>query len=306
MENGSLLQSFAIAKDGDLVSVAEVERGQACACACPVCKGSVIARQGDVRVWHFAHAHNSDCPGGAETALHLAAKKVIQRARGALYPAMVVNRSYRAPDGRQGYGEAALPEVWVDFEEVRTEVSFGDVVPDVIGCTAKATYLLEIGVTHFVDADKLARLRRLGLPAIEIDLSRFEREAWDWEALEQAVVHSTENKTWLLCPQQLWLEQQADELAQRDALAQPEVSASTPSPNSQPKRTRYLARGRLIDLRDYPFGVVVWTPYDRNLNEVIKGWARKYGGRYQPRFKNWLFPLAARPFIVGDIEQFSE
>jgi competence protein CoiA len=199
MENGSLLQSFALAKNGELVSVADVERGQACECTCPACGAPVIARQGDVRVWHFAHASESDCPGGAEGALHLAAKQVIRQAAGLMLPGVVAKHSYRSPDGRQGQGEASLPEVWIDFEEVKTEVRFGEVVPDVVGQNAGATYLIEIGVTHFVDADKLAHLQRLALPAIEVDLSRFERQSWDWEALEQAVLHATDNKTWLVC-----------------------------------------------------------------------------------------------------------
>ncbi|MBL8484120.1 MAG: hypothetical protein JNJ60_18125 [Rhodocyclaceae bacterium] len=303
METGSLLQSFAIAKDGQIVSVADVERGQACGCTCPACNAPLIARQGDVRVWHFAHALPSDCPGGAETALHLAAKKVVERAGGTMFPPISVKRTYRTADGRYGHGEASLPEQWIDFDEVRTEVSFGEVIPDVVGHTAIATYLMEIGVTHFVDADKLAVLQRLGMPAVEIDLSRFERESWDWDALERAVVHSTDNKTWLVCPQQRAIEQQAEELAQRAAESRPVASSAPPAPAAKPNLTRYRPMGRIIDLRDYPFGVVLWTPYDPVFNEVVKGWSRKYGGQYQPKFKNWLFPLPARPFIVGEIEQ---
>ena len=76
MEAGSLLQSFAIAKDGRIVSVDEVERGQACGCTCPCCKRPLIARQGDVRGWHFAHATGADCDGGAESALEPIAKPI--------------------------------------------------------------------------------------------------------------------------------------------------------------------------------------------------------------------------------------
>jgi competence protein CoiA-like protein len=195
MERESLLQSFAIAKNGDVVSVNEVQRGQACDCTCPSCKAPVIARHGDVRVWHFAHASETDCPGGAESALHLAAKQLIARQGGVMLPPLKIRRTVRTNDGRQGSGEASMPETWVDFDDVKTEVPFGDVIPDVVGYAEGSIYLVEIGVSHFVDAEKLARLQQLGLPSIEVDLSRFERETWDWDSLEQAVVCQATRRT---------------------------------------------------------------------------------------------------------------
>jgi hypothetical protein len=59
---------------------------------------------------------------------------------------------------------------------------------------------------------------------------------------------------------------------------------------------------RIVDLVDLPFGIALWTPYDPTFNEIIKGWARSYGGRYQPKFKNWLFPVPARPFLVKELD----
>jgi hypothetical protein len=116
MEATSLLQSFAIAKDGRVVSVNEVERGQACGCTCPACRRPLIARQGEVRVWHFAHATGADCEGGAESALHLAAKTAIERAGGITLPGLSVKRTLTLPDGRRGTGEASIPETtWIDF-----------------------------------------------------------------------------------------------------------------------------------------------------------------------------------------------
>lgn len=48
----------------------------------PVLPPSAHRTPGDVRVWHFAHAIGADCEGGAESALHLAAKAAIERAGG--------------------------------------------------------------------------------------------------------------------------------------------------------------------------------------------------------------------------------
>ena len=43
------------------VDVGEVPRGLACGCVCALCGGELIARQGDVLVWHFAHAPDAPC-----------------------------------------------------------------------------------------------------------------------------------------------------------------------------------------------------------------------------------------------------
>ncbi len=51
---------FAIRKsDHKFVEVSDVERGQQCGCICPSCNQSVIARQGNVNVWHFSHDQNA-------------------------------------------------------------------------------------------------------------------------------------------------------------------------------------------------------------------------------------------------------
>lgn len=38
------------------LDVGDVPRGKACGCICPSCQTPLIARQGDVKEWHFAHA----------------------------------------------------------------------------------------------------------------------------------------------------------------------------------------------------------------------------------------------------------
>jgi hypothetical protein len=48
---------FALrASDGEMVDVNDVPNGLACDCICPSCKTPLVARQGNDREWHFAHA----------------------------------------------------------------------------------------------------------------------------------------------------------------------------------------------------------------------------------------------------------
>lgn len=47
---------------GKAVGIADVKKGRACNCICPSCGKPLVARQGKIRTWHFAHATKSDCP----------------------------------------------------------------------------------------------------------------------------------------------------------------------------------------------------------------------------------------------------
>lgn len=51
---------FGLRKDdGIFVDVSHVEKGLKCDCICPSCETPLIARQGEVNQWHFAHASRS-------------------------------------------------------------------------------------------------------------------------------------------------------------------------------------------------------------------------------------------------------
>ena len=47
---------FARSTDGEIVTVDQVARGKACNCTCLICGMPMIARKGDEKIHHFAHA----------------------------------------------------------------------------------------------------------------------------------------------------------------------------------------------------------------------------------------------------------
>lgn len=52
-----MLIPFGLRKsDGKFCDIADVPRGKKCGCICPSCKAPLIARQGKVKHWHYAHA----------------------------------------------------------------------------------------------------------------------------------------------------------------------------------------------------------------------------------------------------------
>ena len=69
---------------GALTPIADAERGQRCDCVCLGCNRPVIAKQGGINAWHFAHATSADA-ASCEGWLHATAKALLhQRITGAL------------------------------------------------------------------------------------------------------------------------------------------------------------------------------------------------------------------------------
>jgi len=73
--------------DQQFVDVAEVEKGRECGCICPSCETPLIARQGEINEWHFAHASKNvesdiedECKYSFWVSVILMAKQIIKKA----------------------------------------------------------------------------------------------------------------------------------------------------------------------------------------------------------------------------------
>lgn len=296
----SLLQSFALRNDGLIVSIDEVQRGLACACTCPGCRSPLIARQGEVRAWHFAHSHGVDCPWAAESALHLAAKEIIRRRRGMALPSFTVSDRVVLEDGRSGEGCETLPEAWMDFDQVTLEEQTGEMRGDVMARMGDYALIVEIAVTHFVDETKLEKIKALGLPVIEIQIDPQLRETWTWDALEEMVIESTSDKTWLFNPEHAALKAAAQEKARAQALAKPAPAVVTMQPTSpRNQKNSFYIKSMIVNVTEWPWGITVWSPYNPEVNTIIKGIVRQLDGQWVPKYKNWLFPLNAKDRLLA-------
>jgi len=193
---------FGLRPDGRLVDVTQVERGLACACVCPGCGDRLLAKKGEVNVQHFAHHSGGECATGAETALHLAAKQLVEDKRWIRLPSLEVFVRREDPEcgtftARKVFG---ANRTW-RFDRVALEMTIGDVRPDAVGFVEDATHGVEIRVTHEVDEHKRAYLAGLHLPSIEVDLAALVGKVFTFDALEAAVLESVDNKDWLFHPQ---------------------------------------------------------------------------------------------------------
>ena len=178
-------------KQGELTHVADVVSGIGCDCVCPACGEKLVAKKGSSRQHHFAHANVSECKYGVETALHLAAKKILEQKMEITLPEIEV----------QFYSSRASfslsPERSYKIDKVVLESRVGKIIPDVLAYINGRPLLIEICVTHKVSHEKGRYIKdELGLSSIEIDLSRASREL-GIEDIEKLVIGAGKHKKWL-------------------------------------------------------------------------------------------------------------
>lgn len=266
---------FGFNEFNHLVHVKEVARGLACQCRCVVCNEPLIARQGEVRHHHFAHASNrKPCESNHESLLHHYAKQLIIEAMGLVAPLTSPVAHFFGLDATvsdKTILQAVLP--------VSAEVAVGAIRPDILLVTTDGIQVaVEIAYSSFCDLMKVAEFERLNLPALEIDLSAFTPDAFDPLLVKQAVVAAVDKKTWV------W-----------PALPPAAIlNADQPAPQP-PVLKQYLPEeiitisGRWVSIRQFSSGdiAVKVVKYDPDLVSLVKSICKQHGGRYNPQYKTW-------------------
>ena len=170
--------------------ISDVASGLACKCFCPCCGSALVARKGKRVQHHFSHYDSTTCSGSTETALHLAAKEILEEAMAITLPS--VNIEF---DMYQR-GLEISPSRRFNIDKIQIETRAGSIVPDLIATVGDRQLIIEIFVTHRVDVEKINRIRKQGVSAIEIDLSGAPRD-FSRESITDLVVDEHLNKIWL-------------------------------------------------------------------------------------------------------------
>jgi hypothetical protein len=161
---------YAVNESGKVVHVSKVVSGLACGCRCPACGMPVVAKKGPEVTHHFAHEAASSCHHAAETGLHRLAKEIIEQELKLWLPD-VTARYHK--ETRQLY-----PAGDVSFTRAQSEVrDLHEIVPDLFIERGDRKLLVEIWVTHPCDEAKRNELMQKGIATVEIDLSKFPRDA---------------------------------------------------------------------------------------------------------------------------------
>jgi hypothetical protein len=189
--------------DGFLYEPRSVPLGKACNCVCPACERPLYSKHciGGRIAPHFQHAPGVECAQGYETALHLAAKQLIEQRRLLIFPELVAKAEVQdALGGRHTAKKQLIPEGIRFLEDVALEQKLGRMRPDlIVSAIGVGPVLIEIAVTHFVDEEKLQKIRDSQLPAIEIDISDLRAASFD--ALTTVLFEVARYSSWLYHPQ---------------------------------------------------------------------------------------------------------
>ncbi|MDU0697898.1 competence protein CoiA family protein [Pseudomonas sp. NY15436] len=277
--------SVALNSLNQIVHVNKVERGLACACVCLSCGESVVARKGVLREHHFSHqSRKASCTIAPESVLHRYAKQVIREAMGLQLPPM--------PGQAPGSEDTSS---WWDFEAVEEEVWLDGVRPDLVARLNDGALLIEIAVTSFVDEEKLSRLQTKGIRAVEIDLREWLKASACIPSASVCafILHAVQSKRWLIPIES----EPAEVLAEA-------VSSKTEAPGSLaglPRR--FIVEGMWIDAWLLSFGALGLrsVAYNPAVVQHLKLLARRFGGRYAPKYRNWVFPLWASEMALAEL-----
>lgn len=278
---------FGLDESNRLVHVGEVERGLACLCRCVACDEPLIARQGEVREHHFAHASNTEaCASDHESLLHRFAKQCIVEAGGLVVP---MNPAVAAVLGSQYTGSL---EILLSCQRIDEEVSIGNIRPDLLVATVDGVGVaVEIAYSSFCDVFKREEFKSLALPVVEIDLRAFAPDNFDPKLVRSAVVESVSAKTWL------W---------PTDGPEVPTVLAPAPAKPHLPEELIDIS-GRWISVKRLPSGdiTVKAVRFDPDLVSVVKSVAKANYGKYQPQYKTWIIPRWRAPIAREALRQQS-
>ncbi|MBV5336727.1 MAG: hypothetical protein J0653_01615, partial [Deltaproteobacteria bacterium] len=82
----------------------------------------------------------------------------------------------------KGAGRGVFPQkpLLIRFDSVTLEQTEGNIRPDIVGIARGRKLYIEVAVTHFIDDEKLKRLRARGTPTIELVVPYEENYESNW------------------------------------------------------------------------------------------------------------------------------
>ena len=137
-----------------------------------------------------------------ETLLHLKAKQILAKAKFLKVPGVVIEASAELPNNEVLDRQQTLNACDIEIESAELEKAQGNVRPDVLINTlpnewwAGGPLMVEVTVTNHIDSERLLRIRKKRIPALEIDLSKFGGLVTE-EQFTRILLVELQSKRWL-------------------------------------------------------------------------------------------------------------
>lgn len=177
------------------VSIDEVESGLACNCVCPFCKTKLIAKKGNIRIHHFAHADASECERAYEASLQLMVKDILTKKKKICIPAVSIHfHSFK-------HDESVSSAQNIPLDHVELENPFDDKVPDTVvyAKTKDGKYrkfYIVIQVNHTINEEKKQKIRNTNVSVILIDVSQY-NDTISYPQMMTILLRDSDDKRWL-------------------------------------------------------------------------------------------------------------
>jgi hypothetical protein len=105
-----------------------------------------------------------------------------------------------------------------------------------------------------------------------------------------------ENRHWISHPDLRNLEEQARCEAVAKVFEKP-VSAA-----GAPQRIRLRLFTVPVHLVVQEWGLLLWSPYNERVNAMLKAIAKSFGGRWGPKYRNWVLPVGVKAAVLEQLK----
>ena len=279
----TMSMSIAVNEHKQIVNVKQVERGLACMCFCFECGEPVLARKGEKNEHHFAHASNKEsCTIHPESILHKFAKQVIMEEKYLTLPSL--------PDDENDEYKT------LQFDQLIAEQSVGCIRPDIVATIGGEMMFIEVAVTSFIDTDKSAFIKQLGIKTVEIDLREIITQGIELpsEEARDYILGCVSNKQWIFPEPNLLVESvlptplidSSYNCQTNDEVASHENSDSF---DKGYDINRFTINHAWVDVRTFNSGMVSvkCVNFNHDVIEILKQWRNEGGGQYNKKYKSW-------------------
>jgi ssDNA-binding Zn-finger/Zn-ribbon topoisomerase 1 len=302
--------------DEAIVDVFAVKRGRECGCICPSCRTPLIARQGEEKVWHFAHASRhvydrtaQECDFSFYVSVRLMARQLIGSRLTLALPDYRGRVTQYVEDLHQTRTlDYLVTEARsVELEHVEVETCFADVAVDVKGKVGNFDFVIYLVHPGRVVPTELESLdgAKAGVVAIDLQkmagaLARVKDAGGTYsQALGEFLAKNVASKRWVFHPRNAVSRQRAvAELAKSVAREVDEVRHRLSIDKALPtERGPLLAATKNKATQQVQceclFCGTKWDGHDPGLNNCPKCRTRRYANPIPKksnlrRFLSWI------------------
>jgi len=257
---------------GALVDIAHVPRGSKCDCICPACKTPLIARQGEEKEWHFAHASRKvyektqkECEFSFYLSVRMMARQIIGNELKIKLPEYSDSISQHVPALGYSLHESFLvtESKEISLSNVAVEAGFDGVAVDLVGYINDfkfVVYFTHPGRTVPQEL-KSPKDHHSGVIAIDLDELRrsiFRRAKNQNQSYQSTLIEFLSNDL----PSKQWIFHPRHQRCQQQALERLEVKAKQAKSHPPKKNARVRRTER-------PYNLLIPDSSDVNLASQI-------------------------------------